>query len=109
MTMRDSRNRIERGDKMGCVCRNCGEKYTYIEKVEQDPPRSTSRCPDCHALYHGIKDSGARVAGTWRIRDDDTRDELISAIEENTPYKVFVEERVNDLHVYDPEELDDDE
>lgn len=73
---------FERGDKMGCVCKNCGDRYTHIEKVEQDPPRSTSRCPECHAKYKEVREK-EMAAGTWHCSDDELREAVIEACEEN--------------------------
>lgn len=106
-TRRDSHGwpRMQKGDRMGCICKDCGDRYTHIEKTEQDPPRSTMRCPECYAVNNALTSSGARVAGTWRIRDEAIREELCAAIENNTPYTTYVEDRVGDVHVYDPEKL----
>lgn len=100
----DSRDNISRGDKISCVCTDCGERYTHIEKVTQDPPRSTSLCPECYKLKEQVR--GAMVAGTWRIRDDERREMFKSLIEQNTPFEVYEKDRVGDLYVYDPSEAD---
>lgn len=95
---------IERGDRLSCVCVDCGDRYTYIEKVDQDPSRSTSMCPDCYPKLEEIR--GGMVAGSWRITDDDdVRGMFVELIESETPYSVYVKDRVGDLYVYDPEEM----
>lgn len=41
-----------------------------------------------------------------RIRDDDTRCTVVDAIESETPYRVLIEDRVGDVHIYDPKTVD---
>lgn len=92
------------GDRVSCVCTDCGDRYPNKVGVDQDPPRDTSMCPDCYDMVERIR--GSLAAGTWRIRDEDFREQMVELIEENTPYDVYVKERVGDLYVYDPEEID---
>lgn len=89
---------MKRGDKVGCVCTNCGERYTHIERVEQDPPRSTMRCPDCYAKYEEVKEY-EMAAGTWSCSDGELRDAVIEAADE-VGVETWVEERTNNVHFY---------
>jgi len=89
---------FEKGDKMGCVCKDCGDRYTHIEKVEQDPPRSTSRCPDCHAKIQEVREK-EMAAGTWRCSDEELREAVREAAAE-VGVETYVEDRTSDVHFY---------
>lgn len=80
------------GERMTCA--NCGD----------ETKRFDSRCPECEKIYEGISDR--MVAGKWRVRDEDVREELVSVIEENTEYDTWVSERVGDVYVYDSPKID---
>jgi len=81
----------------GC-CKDCG---TYFELTEHEEGKtSTSWCPSCLPNKEYISDR--LVAGTWYIRDDDTRDLLIEVIRSETPYEVYVADRVSEVYVYEP-------
>lgn len=100
----DSRDNIARGAKIISVCTDCGDRYTYIEGVKQDPPRSTFMCSDCYQRKEEIRP--AMVAGKWSVRDDERREMFKTLIEDHTPYEVYERERVGDLFVYDPSEVE---
>lgn len=89
---------FERGDKIGCVCKDCGERYTHIEKVEQDPPRSTMRCPDCHETIENIREK-EMAAGTWRCSNEELREAVRKAASQ-VGVSTYVEDRTDDVHFY---------
>lgn len=87
----------EDGDLIGGCCINCG--YTYPYRVGVDKDRSTGRCPKCHEAFETMWKTS--VTGSLRVNDKNVRDIIAKAIDEHTPYKTFIEERVGDIWVYD--------
>lgn len=96
------RPELEKGDSVSCVCTACGDRYRHIERTEQDPPRSTMRCPDCHARYQEVKDKDM-AAGTWTCRNEELRQAVIDTCEE-MGVGTWVEERTDTIHFYHEDE-----
>lgn len=78
------------------TCDGCEEQF--------DGNPNEPFCKDCDKMRGKIR--GNIVAGKWRVRDPYTRTLLASAIRENTPFEVWVKERVGDIYVYEPDRVD---
>lgn len=73
-------------------CKNCGEKYNISSDGSEG-----GRCPECTEEISGLD----FLSGTMRVRDEDVRERVVSTLE--TEFGVWVDERVGDVKLYDPE------
>ncbi len=83
------------GDRIGDVCDDCGDRYSRVVGGDGDP----KYCSDCVGKREQFNDL-ERVGGTWRVRDDDVRERVISLLEQE--YIVDVDERLGDIWCYKP-------
>lgn len=74
------------------------------ETFKGNPSEYKSLCPSCEEKHEEIRNR--MVAGKWRVSNDIRRELFAALIREHTEYDVWEVERVGDLYVYDPREID---